>query len=174
MRWYLVPVLIGAACLATQIFILNWWPASSYLVNVPVIFIIITTLQRGVRYGLIMAAMTGLVLMSVSAIHGLSYPVALVTTVGITWLSTTKIFTTRSSASFVTTIAIASFMYGIVLIGTEALQGVFDHDRLHVKYGVVLVAAITTSVTHPIGISSIWRWMRWDRYEHVSSQQKYG
>lgn len=105
-----------------------------------------------------------------SAITGPSHVVSLAILAFTTWFLSNKIFSTRSAASLVFTTAIGTAVYGLLFMLSESLATILNHQRISVPYPAVALAILGTVVTHPLLISLLWRWRKWDRYSQVVMQ----
>lgn len=169
MRRFIILLAVTGVLLCIHLLFFTQWAASRYYINMAVLLIVAITLHRGIAYGAGSAILVGLAESSISAIPGPSHMIALVITVLATWFFSNKLFTIRSSVSLLFTTAMATAINGLAFMASESLITLFNHQRLHASYLAVLMATLITIITHPILISLLWRWKKWDRYSQVAS-----
>jgi hypothetical protein len=170
MRKFFLLMAVVSVVLIVHLLFLTQWTASRYVINLAVLLVVAVTLHRGLLYGAAIALLTGLVENSMSAITGPTHAISLVVLALATWFFSAKMFSTRSAASLLFTTAMGTAVYGLVFMLSESLLTLLNHQRISVPYVAIGFATLGTVIIHPILISLLWRWRKWDRYSQVVTQ----
>lgn len=148
-----------------------WWhplPIVGEAVDWTVILIVAITLSEGPWYGSLTAVVVGLTRTWFSALPGVAYLIGSLAVVGVAWLVSRRIFTSRSTVSLLTTTAVATAAGFVFVMAADQLATIIDRERLSLPWASTLLATSFQVVIHPILLGLLWRVLGRSRYERLT------
>lgn len=144
-----------------QVSFLGNWPWLRLAIQLPLLIVLIVTVQSDWRMGLLLAVVVGLLYQLLSSLPPYVHLIALMVAAGSTWLVRRRFFTLRTGLSFLLSILIGTIIYDAVLAGMILTNRLFHSASLTPDWPTWVQAAAWQLGLNPF-LAGLW-WLTSDQ-----------